>query len=54
MATSCLIHELLFNPQRAMREQKIELREIETDYNTGTDYDNTGSGSKPQGGPSKS
>lgn len=43
-----------------MREHKIELREIETDYSTGTDYDNSaggnasGSGSKQQGGQSKS
>ncbi|KAH8299883.1 hypothetical protein KR044_007277 [Drosophila immigrans] len=41
--------------KRAMREQKIELREVETDYTTTTDYDNnnsaggsgSGSGSKP-------
>lgn len=39
-----------------MREQKIELREIETDYSTGTEYDNnnTASGSKNQSGQSKS
>ncbi|XP_030563891.1 TP53-regulated inhibitor of apoptosis 1-like [Drosophila novamexicana] len=42
--------------KRAMREQKIELREIETDYSTGTEYDNnnTQSGSKNQSGQSKS
>ncbi|EDW61054.2 TP53-regulated inhibitor of apoptosis 1 [Drosophila virilis] len=42
--------------KRAMREQKIELREIETDYSTGTEYDNnnTASGSKSQSGQSKS
>ncbi|KAH8277917.1 hypothetical protein KR018_010339 [Drosophila ironensis] len=29
--------------KRAMREQKIELREIETDYTTASEYENTGS-----------
>lgn len=43
--------------QRAMREQKIELREIESDYTTASEFDNnsaTGSSGKPQGSQNKS
>ncbi|XP_068144629.1 TP53-regulated inhibitor of apoptosis 1-like [Drosophila tropicalis] len=35
--------------KRAMREQKIELREIETDYTTGGEYDNNNSSSSSTG-----
>lgn len=46
--------------QRAMREQKIELREIETDYTTASEFDNnnnsstTGNSGKSQGSQNKS